>query len=651
MISQKVGKTILGMFLISILGIFLFEIIIRIDRENTKKQEEIKQTKDDKIQLKTNINYVETKGGKKIFQVNSLEHYLGNDNLFHLKGNVCIRIFNKAPDNKDLIIEGEEGFYPKDFSSFKILKNSKIISEKNIIESEYFEYFSKNEEIKTDKKTKFMIRNVEGTSTNGMNYYLNEKKVSLNNLEKALMEVENEESVIFHGERFNFLYDQNKGELINNTSIAQGENILRANSINFKLDEEKNHIKEIEAFENAFLRFSQVEKKEIIKNIDNKPGLRKIAGNKIFLEIFPDGKKPFKGTCSGNCEYITEFLNSQEKRKLASEFMKFEFYEEGGIKNFEGIERVLMEDNQKRFYGDSISLEFYPGENKIRKGNIQDNFFYEDMDIKLWGAFSTIKDNIIEVQGFRPKIVYKENQIVADKLIINNEKNYFEGAGNIRTTMIDKNNKIGFFSDANEPIFISSDKIFWSRKNDESRFIGNTGMWKGNESLMAEEIHIEGNEGNLKAFKNCQFEIFYEKKDGGKKKIKCKADEISFLNKQKLISLSDESSESSLLTEEFEIKGNRMYIYLTEKKILEKINVEKNVKIQYGDFLISGEKVEWDIVDEKMEVTGNPELNDKNRGMIKGRKVIVDFANDKIVTESREEERSITIIKSQKEKK
>jgi lipopolysaccharide export system protein LptA len=58
-----------------------------------------------------------------------------------------------------------------------------------------------------------------------------------------------------------------------------------------------------------------------------------------------------------------------------------------------------------------------------------------------------------------------------------------------------------------------------------------------------------------------------------------------------------------------------------------------------------GEEAKFNVKEEIITVVGNPVLIDKNRGRTEGGKLTFSMADDRIVVENKDGERSITVIK------
>ncbi len=76
------------------------------------------------------------------------------------------------------------------------------------------------------------------------------------------------------------------------------------------------------------------------------------------------------------------------------------------------------------------------------------------------------------------------------------------------------------------------------------------------------------------------------------------------------------------------------------------ISAEKDVAIVQGNYEGRGKKARYDLENEVITVVGNPVLIDKDKGVIEGSKLTFYMADDRIVIENEDSERSETVIKS-----
>ena len=80
------------------------------------KSEEIAS---ERVEKSEKIEYFEVEGAKGNFKVEADQHYMGDDNKYHLEGNVKI-VFFKKREGQDVYIYAQQVIYDEDWNHFFI---------------------------------------------------------------------------------------------------------------------------------------------------------------------------------------------------------------------------------------------------------------------------------------------------------------------------------------------------------------------------------------------------------------------------------------------------------------------------------------------------------------------------------------------------
>ena len=129
----------------------------------------------------------------------------------------------------------------------------------------------------------------------------------------------------------------------------------------------------------------------------------------------------------------------------------------------------------------------------------------------------------------------------------------------------------------------------------------------------------------------------------GEQRLDIKSQSLEFKPDERRLNY---SGGASLLVEDTQLNADDVFIYLSEEdKKIEALMARGNVSIKQGSYEARGQEAVFDLEKETIELLGQPVLIDKQKGMVQGDKLTFYMADDKIVVENEDGERSETVIK------
>ena len=132
MLFTKIIRAGIAVFLV-VLVVVIGRFIIRSQVKHRVPAKAEKLTLQ-KIEKKERLKYTRTKGKEPTHSVKTDKQYLGEDDQYHLEGNVEI-IFFKKREGKDVLLYGDEVVYDRDMNHFVATGKAKANFKDLIIES------------------------------------------------------------------------------------------------------------------------------------------------------------------------------------------------------------------------------------------------------------------------------------------------------------------------------------------------------------------------------------------------------------------------------------------------------------------------------------------------------------------------------------
>ncbi len=171
-------------------------------------------------------------------------------------------------------------------------------------------------------------------------------------------------------------------------------------------------------------------------------------------------------------------------------------------------------------------------------------------------------------------------------------------------------------------------------------------MWQGKQMLSGREISAQRDTGELRASGGVQavFPRASKKEAGKEDRLEVGGESLTFNPKDHLLKY---QSGCWLKMESASLTSDRIDVSMSgETNAIRTIEAGGRVVILSGFREGRGNSALYDPEKETIDLTGNPSLTDKEKGVIEGDKLTFNLGDGRIHVENRGRERSVTIIKS-----
>lgn len=677
---------------ISIAGLFLVILIAISISFITRSQKKLKIPRlsesivQQKIEKREKIEHIETEGQFQKHEMKADRHYIGEDDHYHLEGNVRIVLYKKR-EGSDIFISGSEVVYDKDQIQFGIRGEVEIRHEDLKIKAESLEYNAEEERFKSDEGVHFTSPKLKGKAQN-LSYSLKEKRLTL--WEKASLEFMPEDTsslpVSIQGDRIDYLKDQKLCVMEGNGRFFRGESHSAADYLKVELFEDEQNIKSLYLKGNAQAYLEDEE--------NGNSQVRMISADEINLFAFFDQPKIRSIEASGRC-FFKSIINPEAWTQIEAGTIKFELDLSGKLTEFHAQMGVKMQEKKevssepRIIEGDVVILKGEGNElqvigNSRAKARIMTesseilaheliaSFDSDDLqaigDAKVIlksdekeesiGFFSSDEPVLITAQKMRyfgeeERFIFnKEVNITQKNQALSAMESLFVGreglsaTGGVKMSLVDaqeKSEASGFFA-PEQPVFISAQEMRFSNESKHFLFYRDVKIWQQKKTLFAEIIRLHQDSKEFLCAGGVRSVIPVVPKDKDEERLEISAERMRYVPGGNLISY----EENSLLrVQEVSLSAYSVSVYLSEDKgdLLE-IIAQGDVMIVKEQTEGRGEKAIYDLNQNSIEITGNPVFIDKYKGRTEGDKLTFSISDDKITVENKGRDRSITVIKS-----
>lgn len=619
---------LLGLVLVSIVGYFLIRLQ-REDRVSVKTETVTRQM----IEKREKPDHSEFKGNEKILNVKADEQFIGEDNNYHAEGNVEM-IFFKEREGQDVFLYGGRVIYDKDMTWFESTNQAKAKFKDLVVESILLNFDNKKEILRTDKGVLIISRRLTG-SAQKMDYWMEQKKLSLQGEVRLQIEPKNKDSslLIVRGKRLDYDEISQQGKIEGDVQLFYGESRASAEIMEFELFPDGEQIKTLILKKNAWALLEAEGEgggEEESRSSQGKSLLfarsvrREIEGKEIRLRFFQEISGLQEVEAIGNSSF--KFISSTgEFTRVQAESSQFTFDREGELIEFQALKnaRIVKQaedpDETRRIEGDSL----------IKK---------KDSDL-LWIKGRGLDDARLSSQG---------SDVFAGEMTISLDTNDLEVEDGVKVILKSKtggDRPIGIFS-KELPVFVQAKEMRYFAEQKRFLFNGDTKAWQEKKVLQSEEIELFDETGKLLCEGGVKSTMPHTTKEGKEEKLKISSEKMAYFPEENLVVY---QRESTLAVQDAILRAQSISVYLGEEdKGIQKIVGKKKVVITQNMGEAFGEEAIYDPEKESLVLLGNPVFIDKDRGRTEGHKLTFYMADGRILVENQERERSLTVIKRER---
>jgi lipopolysaccharide transport protein LptA len=623
-------RHVLRLLSVCVFAIVLFAISVSFltrSKRQVKVPEIDRALEERKIDKKERIEIRGMKRDEESFEVLTDRHYIGEDNLYHLEGNVKISLFKRS-EGEDVILMGEEVIHTEDRSHFR-LRGKAVVQFKDLtVASSVLEYDTKENVFRSDETVRFISGSVSG-SARGCDYFFEEKKIELHgsvNLE-IRPNLETPVALEIAADYFEYYVGKGLGKAQGEVDLKHGKSSASAGLMEFRLSASREQIKTLFLKEKA--KISLVDEFEKIEPNSGQAALALhgdtclLEAGEILIKGFVDSPRVQRLEAIGNCAFRFQSEKGSFTQIEGGKIV-FDLTKKGTLKDLIVESRAkITEDNREE-----ESLRTIDGQRVLIQGD-KDVLTVEGAD----DTKARVRSESSEIEAQEIRVFLDSNDMEADrdtKVIIYPEETSGETSS--------------FFSGEN-PIFITATEMRYSEEQKRFQFLGGARIWQTRETIKGHEMSFSVGTGAFQSTGSVESVLPYKPKGKEEdKNMRIESDTMEYDPEKNLIVYSENVS---LKSDDADMTAKQLTIAFEEETgNMVNIIARDDVIVVQKTYEGHGKEANFDVGKEMITVTGNPVLFDKDKGKTEGGKLTFYMADGRIVVENKDRERSTTVIKN-----
>jgi lipopolysaccharide export system protein LptA len=613
-----------GMFVVVLIALAI-SFLTRSKRQ-LQVPEIAAELNEQKIDKKEGLEVRVTRGDKENIIIEGDKHYFGEDNLYHLEGNVRIYLPGRI-QGEDVVILGENVIYNSEMSYFWLQGQSTVEFKDLVVESTAFEYDRQKSIFRTDQTIQFISEAISG-SAQSCDYFLEQKKAEMLG-EVHLKILPSQETLVpveVDTEYFEYFIGKGRGKAEGGVELTHGKSHATAGLLEFALSASRKQIKSF--FLKGKVKIALVDEFPDVESLSDQTTLA-LYGDRCLMdadEILIRGYvdlPQIKGLeATGDCTF--KFISEKGSfTQIEGEEIAFDLTGDGNLKSLVVNRDVKISEEDKE------------------KGSPR---YIEGQKVQVLR-----NKNLLLVEGkdtLKARIWSEDSEITAQEITIFLESNNMEARRDTKVIIYpdEKSQDVfGFFSEEN-PIFITTTEMRFIEGKKRYRFSGETKIWQMKETIKAEEMSMSAETGTLWARGNVESVLPYRPKDKEEDSlVRIESSAVEYDPEKSMIVYKDNVK---LKTNDVVLSAKLLMIAL-EKESGDMVNIEAHdhVAVVKKPYEGHGDEANFDVKEEVITVVGNPVFIDKDKGKMEGGKLTFYMADGRIVVENKDRERSVTYIK------
>jgi len=624
----KIIKAISLVFLGGVL-VLISADFVRNSHRDPKLPKAVVTIDEQKIDSKEKIEHYEAEGEKGNLQIRAEKNYMGEDDLYHLEGNVEVVFFRRG-QGEDVYLFGDEIVYDKEWSHFSLKGEARIRIKDLTIKAASMDYDAGRQFFRSREPVDFTSDRIVGSAL-GITYLLPEKKIILRKDVRVALKSVFGTAEPLHVESKHFEYTRRgrKGLFQGAVKLRRGESSAVCDALRFDLVASGDHIRSLRLIGGveALLLDKEADGSAVLTGKEDGVFVlygarREVRAEELSITGFKDLARARLIEASGECRF--RFVGHDGAYTLIeAESLDFTLDKKGQLVEFAAVERA-----------------------GIRKQSADEDFSRIEGETLVIGG----NRNILKVQGDKERkarIRTPKSEISASVLTVHLTNGNLEGTGGIDVILEagkKQGTSLGLFS-TESPVLIHAQEMRYFEEHQRFIFKEKVKAWQGMKMLWAQELSLFQESGRIVGREKIKTTWPYHPESGEKETyLEIRAGQMQFDPDTNRL---DYEGNCQLMMQDVVLRSALLQVSLdVDQGELLRIIGRERVVVSQGSHEGRGETADYDLLKEAISLTGNPVLLDKTRGRTEGDKLTFHIPDGKIVVENKDRKRSTTLIKS-----
>jgi lipopolysaccharide transport protein LptA len=578
-----------------------------------------------KVDEKVRLRYVEFRGEKAKVEFTADRAFIGPDDRYHMVGNVQI-IDHGRKGGQKIVLSGQEVVHDAERTRYEFQGPVDILYKDVILRTSDLTYHRLRETFQTDRHLEMSAPQFRGRAQ-GLTYDLKTGRLTLSGgVAFEVLMAQTGPPLVIRAQKLVFRHGDRQGSLQGGVSLSRGRSRGACRSLDFNLFANTDKLSLVYLrggarldLRNEFQKLQAAPDSSVFVRLGEDQDIR---ADEIKLRAFLDQSLLHSYESRGHSSI--QFISSTGLRtRFEAETIDFIFDQWGGLREFRSFDGARMDQKEE---GQTRTVQ---GDSVVLKGGSD----------WLWVRVKP---------GRKARAALGKTEILAEELDFSLEREDLEARVAKVVLAGRAGQSPGGFFEQEQPVFVTAGQMRYTHEEKCFVFLDNVRMWQNRKMLLAGQLAFWEETGRASGEGGVQAIFPHQPKSGGtEEKVAISARRLSSVPEENMMIFEDESR---LRLENAEIKADTIRVHLQpETREGERMTAQGDVVIVQDAREGRGRQAVYDMDTDQIALTGNPLLLEKNKGQIEGHKLTFHLADGTIAVENKGRERSVTLIKSNRE--
>lgn len=370
-------------------------------------------------------------------------------------------------------------------------------------------------------------------------------------------------------------------------------------------------------------------------------GRKEITADGFMSEVGPDGHiNAINFISAANAARAT--LDGPPKREIVARGFRVALSGRAvsEMKASFGVTMKELGPATRQINTEHITVHFDPATRRARSAYLQGGFRYQDPTTTasaFRANYDIVGDRIILTTdpGWQATVVTDGQTLKAKQIEFSPRAETARASGSVIAQLASKGKGGGATADttslfpAGAPVFVNSDELVMRNADKIALFSGNVRAWQENNTILANELQVQGNGEIITARGNVRSQLYNTTAEKRTTPVQSRSEQLVARKAENRIEL---LGGVTITDETRSLASETATLFLDEKRKIERMQAEENVVVaeSASGRKGTGTKAVYDVEKKMIFVYGAPATISDPSGSVAGQEIVFDLARNRV---------------------
>lgn len=426
---------------------------------------------------------------------------------------------------------------------------------------------------------------------------------------------------------------ENDAEFTRNVVMTRGADVLSADHMTGKFSADRKTLVGMEGAGHVKMILSTPSGPR-----EDLGGRKTVDCERFFSELGPDGQIAAINAI-GEPGLAHAVLDGPPKRDIVARAFRIALHDRA-VQELKAEWSVVMKefgDMPRESHAEHVLVAFDPAQHRAINALIEGNFKYHDpkTDASAVRAnYDIVNDRVLltAIPGFDPTVVSEGSTVKAKQIEFSPKGQTAKATGEVIAQLVSRSGPSAdstniFPGSGKEPVYINSDSLLMRQANKQAVFTGNVKAWQLNNTLLAQELQVQGAGDVITARGGVRTVLYNAGTDNRKVPVLTKSDQlVARRNDRKIELVGAVQIDDDART----LNGDHATFFFDANRRIEHVEAENKVVVleKATNRRMTGDKATYYLAKRMVLVDGNPATATGPQGNLSGQQIQLDLARN-----------------------